>query len=110
MTFNNTINELAQNEAWTVKEYESSNAQIAFFNNMPEKTIEFALFENEELMLEGSYNKKTYAISYGNGRLLDIVSQLTLEERNTNIIERLDLSLMMMNQALTQENKKLKMK
>lgn len=94
--FYDTLSELTENSSWFSEEYESTNAQILFVNNIPEKKIEFALFENNKLMVEGEYQTEIEKIHYIQGELLKIVEHLTQEEQKTNILERLDLSLMMM--------------
>lgn len=94
--FYDILSELTENSSWFSEEYESTNAQILFVNNIPEKKIEFSLFENNKLMIEGEYQTKTKNIHYIQGALLTIVEHLSQEDQKINILERLDLSLMMM--------------
>lgn len=95
--FNELIESLEDTNDWISMKYTNNVDDMGFINNIADNCVDFSLFENDILKIEGKYNKSSKKIAFTSGQLLEETQHLSKEERDFNLLERLNISFSTMN-------------
>lgn len=88
---NEILEDLNNYESWKYVELKTVSNDFVFIN--AKNNIDIAFFENNILKLECLYIKDTQELSFTNGKLLELSSNLNAKEQYSNLLKRMDIAL-----------------